>query len=65
MVTTDSNDITNAEFASKIMCSKYVHDKMKLIVNGKAQLQNLINSTKSTDIKIGLIVVMGKKLALF
>lgn len=56
-----SNDIVNGEFGRTVKESKYFQDKAKLVVNGKAQLNNLIKSTKDKSMTVALILIQGKK----
>ncbi|KAI9472491.1 MAG: hypothetical protein EXX96DRAFT_530740 [Benjaminiella poitrasii] len=57
----DSIDVGDAEFSKKAFSQKYCYDKLKLIINGKNQLNQILAkyNGKPNDIKFCLLQVMG------
>ncbi|CEI89061.1 hypothetical protein RMCBS344292_03434 [Rhizopus microsporus] len=55
---TNSNDLGNAEFGKLPNEAKYFHDKAKLVINGKAQLNNF-KATGDTSVEVALLLIQG------
>ncbi|KAI8078576.1 hypothetical protein BDF21DRAFT_420827 [Thamnidium elegans] len=62
---TDSNDFANGEFGKIPSEAKYFHDKAKLVINGKSQLNNIIKATNDISIELALLLVQGLQAELF
>ncbi|KAG2229398.1 hypothetical protein INT48_000626 [Thamnidium elegans] len=62
---TDSNDLANGEFGKIPSEAKYFHDKAKLVINGKSQLNNIIKATNDPSIELALLLVQGLQAELF
>lgn len=57
---TNCNDLGNAEFGKLPTEAKYFHDKAKLIISRKAQLNNFIKTTGDTSVEMALLLIQGK-----
>lgn len=57
---TNCNDLGNAEFEKLPTEAKYFHDKAKLVINGKDQLNNFIKATGDTSVEIALLLIQGR-----
>ncbi|KAI9018767.1 hypothetical protein CLU79DRAFT_288549 [Phycomyces nitens] len=64
-MTTSNNDLANAEFGKLPTEAKYFHDKAKLVINGKAQLNNFIKATGDISVELALLLIQGLQAELF
>lgn len=56
----DSNNLGNTEFSRLPTETKYFHNKAKLVVNAKAQLNNFVKATGDTSIEVALLLIESK-----
>jgi hypothetical protein len=63
-------DSTNCEYAAKATCGKLFKDRLKMVLGGKAYINEIIktcpyiNETEITNIKVPLVQIMGFKAVL-